>query len=183
MTPVPRVFLPVSLTAPSSSGSAELTRLCRGCSHPPRRSPVPAASSFTPPLRRRSDGGLPPSFEQTAPRGALAIRAALFTEVTAVAFGAGVNSAVALPGSGRSRRRRWLGALVASAPAGLTAPVIAVAPQAPGRHRFPARQARASRAWRYVTVTRRDISSGAGWARRAHQDTSVALGSVPNNAS
>ena len=55
-TPVPRVYLPVSLTAPGPSGSPEPTRLCRGCSHPPRRSPDQAASSFTPPLRRRTNG-------------------------------------------------------------------------------------------------------------------------------
>ena len=34
--PVPRVYLPVSLTAPGPSGSAEPARLCRGCSRPPR---------------------------------------------------------------------------------------------------------------------------------------------------
>src|SRR5215510_6260042 len=35
-TPVSRVYLPVSLTAPGPSGSARPTRLCRGCSRPPR---------------------------------------------------------------------------------------------------------------------------------------------------
>ena len=55
-TPVPHVYLPVSLTAPGPSGSTEPTRLRRGCSHPPRRSPAQAASSFTPPLRRQGDG-------------------------------------------------------------------------------------------------------------------------------
>ena len=55
-SPVPRVYLPVSLTAPGPSGSAEPTRLCRGCSRPPRRPPAQASSSFTPPLRRRSNG-------------------------------------------------------------------------------------------------------------------------------
>src|SRR5262249_45046951 len=54
--PVPVVYLPVSLTAPGPSGSPGPTRLCRGCSHPPRRPPAQAASSFTPPLRRRGDG-------------------------------------------------------------------------------------------------------------------------------
>ena len=54
--PVPRVYLPVSLTAPGPSSSTGPTRLCRGCSHPPRRPPAQAASSFTPPLRRRGDG-------------------------------------------------------------------------------------------------------------------------------
>jgi hypothetical protein len=55
-TPVPCVYLPISLTTPGSSGSTEPTRLCRGCSHHHRRSPGPAASSYTPPLRRQSDG-------------------------------------------------------------------------------------------------------------------------------
>jgi hypothetical protein len=54
--PVSRVYLPVSLTAPAPSGSPGTTRLCRGCSRPPRRPAAQAASSFTPPLRRRSDG-------------------------------------------------------------------------------------------------------------------------------
>ena len=52
--PVSRVYLPVSLTAPGPSGSTEPTRLCRGCSRPPRRSPVQASSSFIPPLRQRA---------------------------------------------------------------------------------------------------------------------------------
>jgi len=55
-TPVPCVYLPVSLTAPGSSGSAEPARLCRGCSRPHRRPPARTSSSFTPPLRRRGDG-------------------------------------------------------------------------------------------------------------------------------
>jgi hypothetical protein len=55
-TPVPHVYLPVSLTTPGPSGSTGPTRLCRGCSHPPRRPPDRIASSFTPPLRRQGDG-------------------------------------------------------------------------------------------------------------------------------
>jgi len=55
-TPVSLVYLPVSLTAPGPSGSPEPTRLCRGCSHPPRRPPDQAASSFTSPLRQRRNG-------------------------------------------------------------------------------------------------------------------------------
>src|SRR5690349_9971156 len=55
-TPVSLVYLLVSLTALGPSGSTEPTRLCRGCSRHPRRSPDQAASSFTPPLRRREDG-------------------------------------------------------------------------------------------------------------------------------
>src|SRR5271166_2900893 len=54
--PISHVYLPVSLTAPAPSGSAEPTRLCRGCSHPSRRPPGRAASSFIPPLRRRNNG-------------------------------------------------------------------------------------------------------------------------------
>ena len=72
-TPVPRVYLPVSLTGPGPSGSPGPTRLCRGCSHPPRRSPGQAASSFTPPLRRQGDEGLSPPSGPTAPRGALLV--------------------------------------------------------------------------------------------------------------
>ena len=71
MTPVPRVYLPISLTAPGPSGSAEPTRLCRGRSHQHRRSTAPAASSSTPPLRRRSDGWSLTSIRTPAPRGAL----------------------------------------------------------------------------------------------------------------
>jgi hypothetical protein len=55
-TPVSRVYLPVSLTAPGPSGSPEPTQLRRGCSHPPRRPPDQAASSFTSPLRRQRNG-------------------------------------------------------------------------------------------------------------------------------
>src|SRR6195952_3668172 len=69
-TPVPRVYLPASLTRPGPSGSAGPVRLCRGCSHPPPRSPDQAAASFTPPLRRPGDQGLPPPSGSTAPRGA-----------------------------------------------------------------------------------------------------------------
>ena len=68
--PVSLVYLPVSLTAPGPSGSTGTTRLCRGCSRPPRRPAAQAASSFTQPLRRPGDRGLPPPFGQTAPRGA-----------------------------------------------------------------------------------------------------------------
>jgi hypothetical protein len=42
---------------------------CRN-SRPPRRPAAQAASSFTPPLRRPGDRGLPPPFGQSAPRGA-----------------------------------------------------------------------------------------------------------------
>ncbi len=55
-TPVSRVYLLVSLTAPGPSGSPGPTRLCRGCSRPSRRPPGQAASSFPSPLRRQGDG-------------------------------------------------------------------------------------------------------------------------------
>ena len=45
-TLVPHVHLPVLLAGPRSSGSADPSRRCRGCSHPPRRSPDQAAPSF-----------------------------------------------------------------------------------------------------------------------------------------
>ena len=53
--PLPRVYLSVSLTGPDPSGSPEPTRLCRGCSHLPRRSPdrLPPASPH------RHDGRAP----------------------------------------------------------------------------------------------------------------------------
>jgi hypothetical protein len=53
--PVPRVYLSVSLTGPGPSGSPEPTRLCRGCSRLPRRSPdrLPPASPH------RHDGRAP----------------------------------------------------------------------------------------------------------------------------
>ena len=72
--PISHVYLPVSLTAPAPSGSPGTTRLCRGCSRPPRRPADQAASCFTPPLRRQGDRGLPPPFGQTAPRGARSLR-------------------------------------------------------------------------------------------------------------
>src|SRR5260370_4265843 len=71
--PISHVYLPVSLTAPAPSGSTGTTRLCRGCSRPRHRPAAQAASSFTPPLRRRGDRGLPPPFGQTATRGALIV--------------------------------------------------------------------------------------------------------------
>ena len=66
---------PVSLTGPDPSGSTGPPRLCQGCSHRPRQPPVPAASSFTRPLRRPSDGGLSPPSEQATPRGAIPVLA------------------------------------------------------------------------------------------------------------
>ena len=69
-TLVPHVHLPVSLGRPRSSGSADPSRRCQGCSHPPRRLPAQAAPSFTGPLRQTGDGVLPPPSGNAAPRGA-----------------------------------------------------------------------------------------------------------------
>ena len=54
-TPVPRV-LPFRLARRTRRHLAvpDTSRLCQGCSHPPRRPPGSAAPSFTPPLRRSS---------------------------------------------------------------------------------------------------------------------------------
>jgi len=58
-TLVPHVHLSVSLGRPRSSGSADPSRRCQGCSRPPRRLPGRAALSFPSLLRwtrRRSRG-------------------------------------------------------------------------------------------------------------------------------
>ena len=52
ITLVPRVLLSATLTGPTPSGSAGASRLCRGCSHPPRRFPDQAAPSFAALLRQ-----------------------------------------------------------------------------------------------------------------------------------
>ena len=64
------VHLFVSLGRPRPSGSADPSRRCQGCSHPPRRLPVQAALSFTSLLRQTGDGVLPPPSGDAAPRGA-----------------------------------------------------------------------------------------------------------------
>lgn len=51
-TPVPRVLLSIPLAEPGPSGSTGTSRLCQGCSHPPRHHPDQAALSSTVPLRR-----------------------------------------------------------------------------------------------------------------------------------
>ena len=51
-TLVPHVHLSVSLGGPGSSGSADPSRRCQGCSHPPRRLPARAALSFPGLLRQ-----------------------------------------------------------------------------------------------------------------------------------
>ena len=49
LTLVPRVLHSVTLAEPTPSGSTGASRLCRGCSHPSRHLPRPAAPSFTVP--------------------------------------------------------------------------------------------------------------------------------------
>lgn len=51
-TPVPRVLLSVPLAEPGPSGGTGPSRLCQGCSHPPRHHPDQAALSSAVPLRR-----------------------------------------------------------------------------------------------------------------------------------
>jgi len=59
-TLISRVHLLVSLTGPASSGSADTSRRCQGCSRPHRYLLDQAALSFTQPLRRPGDEGLSP---------------------------------------------------------------------------------------------------------------------------
>ena len=59
-TLISRVHLLVSLTGPASSGSADTSRRCQGCSHPHQHLLDRAAPSFTQPLRRPGDEGLSP---------------------------------------------------------------------------------------------------------------------------
>jgi hypothetical protein len=59
-TLISRVHLLVSLTGPASSGSADTSRRCQGCSHPHQRPLDQAAPSFTQPLRRPGNEGLSP---------------------------------------------------------------------------------------------------------------------------
>jgi hypothetical protein len=66
-TPVPRVLLSATLAGPAPSGSAGTSRLCQGCSHPPRHHPDQAAPSFTALLRQDEGEGLSPPLEQQRP--------------------------------------------------------------------------------------------------------------------
>jgi hypothetical protein len=70
ITLVPRVLLFVTLAEPTPSGSTGMSRLCQGCSHPPRHLPDQAALSYTALLRQDGDGGLSPPFELSTPHGA-----------------------------------------------------------------------------------------------------------------
>jgi hypothetical protein len=66
-TPVPCVLLFATLAGPAPSGSAGTSRLCQGCSHPPRHHPDQAALSFTALLRQDGGEGLSPPLEQQRP--------------------------------------------------------------------------------------------------------------------
>jgi hypothetical protein len=59
-TPVPRVLLSATLAGPAPSGSTGTSRLCQGCSHPPRRHTDPAAPSYSDLLRQATGEGLSP---------------------------------------------------------------------------------------------------------------------------
>jgi hypothetical protein len=69
-TPVPRVLLSVPLTGPGPSGGTGPSRLCQGCSHPPRHHPDQAALSSTVPLRRDQRRRSLTSTRTSAPHGA-----------------------------------------------------------------------------------------------------------------
>jgi hypothetical protein len=64
---ISRVHLPVSLTGPAPPGSADTSRRCQGCSHPPQRLPGQAAPSFTRPLRQSGNEGLSPPLDIRRP--------------------------------------------------------------------------------------------------------------------
>ncbi len=66
-TPVPCVLLSATLAGPAPSGSADTSRLCQGCSRPPRHHPDQAALSFTALLRQDGGEGLSPPLEQQRP--------------------------------------------------------------------------------------------------------------------
>ena len=67
MTPVPRVLLSATLAGPAPSGSTGTSRLCQGCSRPPRHHPDQAALSYTALLRQDGGEGLSPPLEQQRP--------------------------------------------------------------------------------------------------------------------
>ena len=67
-TPVPRVLLSVTLAGPAPSGSTETSRLCQGCSRPPRHHPDQPALSYADLLRQANGEGLSPPLEPSAPQ-------------------------------------------------------------------------------------------------------------------
>ena len=69
-TPVPHVLLSVTLAGPRPSGSTGPSRLCQGCSHPPRHHSGRAALSFTALLRQDQRRRSLTSSRTTAPHGA-----------------------------------------------------------------------------------------------------------------
>jgi hypothetical protein len=73
-TPVPHVLLSVTLAGPRPSGSTGPSRLCQGCSHPPRHHPGQAAPSFTALLRQDQRRRSLTSSRTTAPHGARTMR-------------------------------------------------------------------------------------------------------------
>ena len=62
-TPVPRVLLSATLAGPAPSGSTGTSRLCQGCSRPPRRHADQAALSYSDLLRQATGEGLSPPLE------------------------------------------------------------------------------------------------------------------------
>ena len=70
ITRVPLVLLPITLAGPAPSGSSGPSRLCQGCSHPPRHLPGQAALSFTSLPRQGQRCRSLTSTQTTAPRGA-----------------------------------------------------------------------------------------------------------------
>jgi len=61
MTLVPRVLLFVTLAEPTPSGDPGVSRLCQGCSHPPRHLPDQAALSYAALLRQDNGIGRRPT--------------------------------------------------------------------------------------------------------------------------
>jgi hypothetical protein len=59
-TPVPRVLLSATLAGPAPSGSTGTSRLCQGCSRPPRHHADQAALSYSDLLRQATGEGLSP---------------------------------------------------------------------------------------------------------------------------
>jgi hypothetical protein len=74
-TPIPRVLLSLSLAGPAPSGSTDPSRLCQGCSRPPRHHPDQAALSYADLLRQARRRRSLTSTRTTAPHGATRSRA------------------------------------------------------------------------------------------------------------
>src|SRR5215469_17841696 len=63
-TPVPGVLLSATLAGPAPSGSTGASRLCQGCSRPPRHHADQAALSYSNLLRQATGEGLSPPHGQ-----------------------------------------------------------------------------------------------------------------------